>query len=219
MVVRLKENVSQKELENKLEELNNNANVTGILLQLPLPNGLNQNSALNKISASKDVDCLTYENLGKLFAGYNQIAPCTASGIIKLLEKYKVELQGKLVVVVGRSLLVGKSVFSLLEKKNATVILTHSKTQNLKSLTKQADILIVAIGKANYINAEYVKDGAIVVDVGINRVGGKMVGDVDFNSVKPICSMITPVPGGVGPLTVASLMENSFILASNSKKY
>ena len=214
VVVRLAGDITQKKLENEIKKLNQDSEVSAILLQLPLPKHLDADKAINTILPEKDVDCLTYQNLGKMFAGQSDFAPCTPSGIIKLLEKYNVEIAGKRAVVVGRGLLAGKSVATLLEKKNATVTLCHSKTQNLKEETKKADILVVAIGKSEFITADYVKKGAVVVDVGINRDNGKLTGDVHYQSVKKKCSMITPVPGGVGPLTVACLMENTLMLAT-----
>ncbi len=214
-ITRLSSDVSQFELENVIERLNNDSSVSAILLQLPLPNHLDATRALNKISPKKDVDCLTNFNLGRLFSGNSSFAPCTASGIIKLLDFNNISIQGKHVVVVGRSLLVGKSVACLFEQRNATVTLCHSKTSNLSSLTRQADILVVAIGKPKFITKDFVKPNAVVVDVGINRIDGKLCGDVDFDNVKDICSFISPVPGGVGPLTVACLMENTFKLALN----
>ena len=217
-VVRLPKNTTQKKLEKEIENLNNDKDVTAILLQLPLPSHLNSVSAINKISPEKDVDCLTYKNLGKVFVGEYDIAPCTATGIIRLLEKYNIELEGKRAVVVGRSLLVGRSVATLLEKKNATVTLCHSKTKNLKEITKEAEILVVAIGKKQYIKSDFIKKSAVVVDVGINRENGKIYGDVDFEKASEKCQYISPVPGGVGPLTVACLMENTFKLALKNNK-
>lgn len=211
-VVRLKNNISQEKLEREIEKLNKDKCVSGILLQLPLPKHLDESKAINLISPKKDVDCLTYENLGKLFCGKSEFAPCTATGIVKLLEENGVKIEGKNVVVVGRSLLVGRSVASLLLQKNATVTICHRKTQNLKSITKNADILIVAIGKAKFITTDFVKKGAVVVDVGINRIDGKLFGDVDFENVVKKAGRISPVPGGVGPLTVACLMENTSYL-------
>lgn len=218
IVVELPGNVTQSALEREIVKLNDNKNVDGILLQLPLPPHLDDDRAINKISPLKDVDCLTYQNLGRLFSGRGDFAPCTATGIIKLLKANNVQIQGKNAVVIGRSLLVGKSVASLLEQENATVTICHSKTRNLQEVAKQADILVVAIGKAKFITADYVKEGAVVVDVGINRVDGKMYGDVDFESVAPICSKISPVPGGVGPLTVACLLENTLTLAKQARR-
>ena len=217
MVCRLPNDTSQEKLEEVIKNLNSDEKVDAILLQLPLPKHLDSSQAINKISPDKDVDCLTNENLGAMFAG-SSFAPCTASGIIKLLERYNINLEGKNAVVIGRSLLVGKSVATLLEHKNATVTLCHSKTKNLKEITNSADILIVAIGKPLFITADYVKEGAIVIDVGINRIDGKIKGDVDYENVKNKCAYITPVPGGVGPLTVACLMENTLHLALKTKK-
>ncbi len=217
-VIKLPNDISQIQLEKEIEKLNKNKEITAILLQLPLPKQLNEERALNKINPEKDADCLTFHNFGKMFAGHSDFAPCTAYGIIKLLEKHNVEIEGKHAVVVGRSNLVGRSVAALLEHKNATVTICHSRTQNLKKFTKDADILVVAIGKPKFITADYVKKGAVVVDVGINRVDGKIYGDVDFENVAPKCSKITPVPGGVGPLTVASLMQNTCLLFDEQNK-
>ena len=217
-IVRLPNDVSQEMLVDTIESLNRDASVSGILLQLPLPKHLDENDAINHIDSSKDVDCLTYSNLGRLFSARPVIAPCTATGIIKILDSIGMDVAGKNVVVLGRSLLVGKSVANLLEQKNATVTICHSKTVNLKEKTLSADILIVAIGKPEYITDEYIKDGAVVIDVGINRTDNGLKGDVDFNSAKDKCSYITPVPGGVGPLTVACLMENTVILDKNRGK-
>lgn len=216
-IVRLPHNVSQSELEQTISNLNNDDQISGILLQLPLPEHLESQNALEKISPNKDVDCLTHQNLGKLFAGSNIIAPCTATGIIKILEHQNVEISGKRAVVVGRSLLVGKSVATLLEQRNATVTICHSKTQNIKEITRQADILVVAIGKSEYITADYIKPGAVVIDVGINRTETGLKGDVDYQDACRVCGQITPVPGGVGPLTVACLMENTLTLDRLSK--
>ena len=216
-IVRLDSSVSQTQLENEIETLNNDTQVTAILLQLPLPKHLDEQKALNKISPQKDADCLTFFNFGKLLAGDKDFAPCTAFGIIKLLEKYNVEIEGKHAVVVGRSNLVGRSVASLLEHHNATVTLCHSKTQNLKKHTQDADILVVAVGKPKFITADFVKKGAVVIDVGINRIDGTIIGDVDFENVSKKCGKITPVPGGVGPLTVACLMRNTLFLAQHVK--
>ena len=216
-IIRLKETVSEEELVKEIEKLNNDESVSGILLQLPLPKHLNEDRCVNTIDPSKDVDSLTYKNLGKLFSKRQDIAPCTATGIIKILESENVNIQGKKAVVIGRSLLVGKSVANLLEQKNATVTICHSKTKDLMKETKQADILIVAIGKTEFITKEYVKKGAVVIDVGINRTEKGLKGDVNFEDVKAKCSYITPVPGGVGPLTVACLMENTLILHKKRK--
>ena len=218
VIKRLPETSTNEEVEQVIKELNEDSNVSGILLQLPLPKGLNEAKLLECISPEKDVDGLTDINLGKLFAGKNKIAPCTAFGIIDLLEEYNIEMQGKHIVVIGRSLLVGKSVSALFEQKNATVTLCHSKTQNLKEMCKQADILVVAIGKPKFVTADMVKDGAVVVDVGINRLETGLVGDVDYINVKEKCSYITPVPGGVGPMTIAELLKNTITLHEEVNK-
>lgn len=212
IVKTLPADASQQQVADIITALNLDASVSGILLQLPLPKHLNEHELINLISPSKDVDGLTEQNLGKLFAGKHIIAPCTASGIIDLLKHYSIAIEGKHAVVVGRSLLVGKSVANLLEQNNATVTICHSKTQNLQQFIRDADILIVAIGKPNFITADMVKPGAVVVDVGINRLASGLTGDVDFASVKDKTSYITPVPGGVGPMTIAELMQNTLIL-------
>lgn len=211
-IVRLPNDVSQQKLESVIQSLNKDDSVSGILLQLPLPATLNSNSALAKIDPLKDVDCLTHKNLGALFSAEPVVAPCTATGIIKILDHQNIKIAGSRAVVIGRSLLVGKSVANLLEQRNATVTICHSKTQNMQEITKQADILVVAIGKPEYITADYIKPGAVVIDVGINRTPTGLKGDVDFASASNVCSQITPVPGGVGPLTVACLMENTLTL-------
>ena len=181
---------------------------------MPLPEALkdDEHELIECISPEKDVDALTTISLGKLFSGHHKIAPCTATGIIDILDDYNISLVGKNVVIIGRSLLVGKSVANLFEQRNATVTICHSKTQDLKSITKQADIIVVAIGKPKFLTADMVQNGAIVVDVGINRLDTGIVGDVDFESVKDKCSFITPVPGGVGPMTIAELLKNTMIL-------
>ena len=203
---------TQEQVAKVITLLNNDSNISGILLQLPLPKHLDENALINLISPQKDVDSLTDLNLGKLFAGKHIVAPCTATGIVDLLDNYNIPIQGKRVVVVGRSLLVGKSVANLLEQRNATVTVCHSKTQDLASVTKQADILIVAIGKPNFVTEDMVKQDAVVIDVGINRLQTGLVGDVDFDDVKDKASYITPVPGGVGPMTIAELMKNTLTL-------
>ena len=212
IIKRLPATATQEDVEKVIKELNEDDAVSGILLQLPLPKGLDESYLIDKISPSKDVDSLTDLNLGKLFSGKNKIAPCTAIGVIDLLKQYQIEMEGKNVVVIGRSLLVGKSVSVLFEQNNATVTLCHSKTKNLKEVCLQADILVVAMGKPKYISSDMIKDGAVVVDVGINRLETGIVGDVDYDAVKDKCSYITPVPGGVGPMTIAELLNNTLIL-------
>ena len=212
VVKKLPADATQEQVAQVILSLNNDKNISGILLQLPLPKHLDENALINLISPTKDVDGLTDLNLGRLFAGKHIVAPCTATGIIDLLDHYNLEIAGKRAVVIGRSLLVGKSVANLLEQRNATVTVCHSKTENLAEITRQADILVVAIGKPNYVTADMVKDGAVVIDVGINRLATGLVGDVDFANVKDKTSYITPVPGGVGPMTIAELSQNTLTL-------
>ena len=199
-----------KEIEviNKILELNNDDYVHGILLQLPLPEGFNPDKLINYIARNKDVDGLTDINLGKLFNNKPCLISCTPQGIMELIEKENINLEGKNVTIVGRSNLVGKPLIGLMLNKNATVTICHSKTENLSKHTKNADILVVAVGKKHFIKENMVKEGAIVIDVGINKEDGKLYGDVDFNNVKSKVEKITPVPGGVGPMTVAMLMKN-----------
>lgn len=204
----LEENATQKEVLKIIEEANKNDNVHGILVQLPLPSHLDEEIIINSIDPLKDIDGLTLTNQGKLYTGMEAIHPATPKGIMTLLQKYLIEISGKNVVVVGRSKLVGKPIAMLMLQKNATVTIAHSRTQNLKEVTKKADILVVAVGRPNFITGDMVKKDAIVVDVGINKVEGKLVGDVKYSEVKDVASYITPVPKGVGPMTIASLLEN-----------
>ncbi|MGN1338232.1 MAG: bifunctional 5,10-methylenetetrahydrofolate dehydrogenase/5,10-methenyltetrahydrofolate cyclohydrolase [Candidatus Coprovivens sp.] len=203
-------NTSNEEVINYINDLNKDNNVNGIIVQLPLPEYLNKELILNTIDYKKDVDGLTLINSGKLSQGVDCIIPCTPKGIIDLIDYYNINIKGKNIVVIGRSNLVGRPIASLLTSKDATVTITHSKTHNLKELCKEAEILIVATGKCKLINKEYVKDGAIIIDVGIHNINGKICGDVDFDSVKDIVSYITPVPGGVGPMTVYELFNNVY---------
>lgn len=210
----LPEDIQKEELLDVIKNLNNDKNVNGILLQLPLPKGLDEKDFLDEISPIKDVDGFTTYNSGKLFKGEKPYSiACTPKGIIKLLETKNINLEGKVAVVVGRSNIVGKPVANLLLQKNATVIQAHSKTKNLPEILKLADIIISATGKEEFIKGDMVKKGAIVIDVGITRnKNGKLTGDVDFESVYNKVSYITPVPGGVGPMTIATLMENTLEL-------
>lgn len=208
----LPENSTEQDVIDTIEKLGNDETISGILLQLPLPNGLDERKIISHIPPDKDVDGLTEINLGRLFSKNTLVAPCTAIGIVHILEHYGIEIQGKNVVVIGRSLLVGKSVATLLEQRNATVTICHSKTKDLCLFTKNADILVVAMGKPKFVTADMVKDGVIVVDVGINRTDDGLVGDVDFEEVKEKASFITPVPGGVGPMTIAELLLNTLTL-------
>lgn len=206
----LKADVGQATLIEKIEMWNQDPSIDGILVQLPLPKGYDYDEKyiLEMVKPSKDVDGLTSHNAGKLFLGEECFAPCTPLGVMEILKECQVDLCGKNVVVVGRSNLVGLPLSRLLIGANATVTVCHSKTYNLKEVCQRADVLVVTIGKARYINHEYVKDGAVVIDVGVNRVDGKLYGDVDFDSVKDKASIITPVPKGVGPMTIAMLIVN-----------
>jgi len=210
------ETISQKELLDNIEKLNNDLTVHGILVQLPLPKHINEEQVIEKISPKKDVDCFHPTNIGYMWSKrYKDIdlAPCTAKGIIELLKMYQIDLVGKHVVVIGRSNIVGKPLAALFLNENATVTICHSKTINLSQITKQADILVSAIGKPKFINSNFINKNQIVIDVGINKdEQGKLCGDVDFDNVKNIVSYITPVPGGVGPMTVIMIMQNLYNL-------
>lgn len=210
LVINYPSDVSENELLAKIDELNNDNSVTAILVQLPLPEHINKFKVLDSISPKKDVDGLTPYNSGKLFAGEEPyVYPCTPKGILLLLDEYNIELNGKHVVVIGRSNLVGKPVAQMLLKRNATVTMCHSHTKNLSEITKTADIIVSAVGK-NVIGEKMLKSDCVVIDVGIFRdVEGKVRGDVDFESVSKIAAYISPVPGGVGPMTIASLMLNT----------
>lgn len=208
-VYRLPETTTNEELLNLIDKLNNDDEIDGILLQHPVPNQINEYEAFNKILPSKDVDGFTNVNIGKLVVGEDTLISCTPFGILKILKHEGIKIEGKHCVIVGRSNIVGKPMAQLMIKENATVTICHSKTQNLTEITKMADILIVAIGKPKFITKEMVKEGAVVIDVGINRNDGKLVGDVDFETVSTVSSKITPVPGGVGPMTMIMLMNNT----------
>ena len=205
----LDENTSMEKLLEIIENLNNREAINGILLQSPIPKGLNIQEAFEKIDCKKDVDGFGIINKGRLFSGLDSIESATPHGIIQLLDAYDIELAGKNAVVIGRSNIVGKPMALLLLNRNATVTICHSRTKNLSEITKTADILVVAIGKPKFIDDSYVKDGAVVIDVGIHRnENNKLCGDVDYDKVAPKTSAITPVPGGVGPMTIAMLMKN-----------
>lgn len=200
---------SEEKLLELIDELNKRDDVNGILVQLPLPKGMDEDKVLDAISPDKDVDGFHPVNVGKLSIGKKGFVSCTPAGVIQLLKRSDIEISGKECVVVGRSNIVGKPMSMLLLKENGTVTVCHSRTKDLKEVTKRADILVVAIGKPKFIDASYVKDGAVVIDVGIHRMeDGKLCGDVDYASVEPVASAITPVPGGVGPMTIAMLMYN-----------
>lgn len=209
-VINYPANITEAELLDKIEELNNNKKVTAILVQLPLPKHISKDNVMNKIIPSKDVDGFTPYNFGKLFSGETPtVYPCTPKGILLLLDEYNIEIEGKHVVIVGRSNIVGKPLSQMMLNKNATVTICHSHTKNLSQITKTADILVSAVGK-NIIEGEMLKTDCVIVDVGIFKDGnGKTRGDVDFESASKIASFISPVPGGVGPMTIASLMLNT----------
>lgn len=205
----LEADISQEQLLNLIKKLNEREDIHGILLQSPIPKHLDINEAFKTISPQKDVDGFSPINVGKLVLGQETFVSCTPFGVIKILEEYNIEIEGKHAVVIGRSNIVGKPMLQCLLNKNATVTICHSKTQNLKEITKTADILVVALGKAKFVTEDMVKEGAVVIDVGINRnEQGKVCGDVDFEEVEKIARYITPVPGGVGPMTITMLMYN-----------
>lgn len=202
-------NTTQEELIDLIKELNERKDVNGILLQSPIPKGLDIREAFNTIDYKKDVDGFNPVNVGKLAIGEDSFISCTPYGVIKMLEKYNIQVEGKRAVIIGRSNIVGKPLIQCLLNKNATVTVCHSRTKNIKEITKDADIIVAALGKAKFVTEDMVKDGAVVIDVGINRnEEGKLVGDVDFENVSKKASYITPVPGGVGPMTIAMLMNN-----------
>ena len=215
---RLSENTTQNELLALINVLNLDDSIHGILVQLPLPKHIDTNVVLAAIDPRKDVDGFHAVNVGKLVSGLDGFVPCTPLGVMEILKEYGIDVAGLNAVVIGRSNIVGKPMANLLLNASATVTVTHSKTKNLKEICKNADLIVAAIGKPFFLKADMVKDGAIVVDVGINRLDdGRLVGDVDFENVAPKCSYITPVPGGVGPMTIAMLLNNT-ILAAQAKK-
>jgi len=209
-IIRMDATVSEQELINKIEQLNHDDSVDGILVQLPLPKHINEDKILDLIDPTKDVDGFHPSNVAKLLLGQKGLIPCTPKGMMVLLDEINYDLTGKEVVVVGRSNIVGKPVSLLCLHRNATVTIAHSRTVDLKKVCQRADVLIAAIGKAKFFNHEYIKEGAVVLDVGINRdENNKLCGDVNYQDVKDIVSYITPVPGGVGPMTIAMLLENT----------
>ncbi|WP_435925123.1 bifunctional methylenetetrahydrofolate dehydrogenase/methenyltetrahydrofolate cyclohydrolase FolD [Paenibacillus sp. DYY-L-2] len=213
-VHRLPASTSQEDLLSLVDKLNRQDNIHGILVQLPLSKHINEKSVIDAIAVEKDVDGFHPVNVGNLVIGDDSLLPCTPAGVIELIKRTGIEIAGKHAVVIGRSNIVGKPVSLLLQREHATVTMCHSKTANMKELTKQADILVVAIGRANFVDASFVKPGAVVIDVGMNRLeNGKLAGDVDFESVKEVSGPITPVPGGVGPMTITMLMQNTLIAA------
>lgn len=210
----LPENTTQDELNALVDRLNEDKNINGILCQLPLPKHLDESEIINRINPIKDVDAFHPVNVGAIMLGEYNFLPCTPAGVMELIKSTGVEIKGKKAVIIGRSNIVGKPMAMLLLHADATVEITHSKTVNLPEVTKTADILVAAIGRAKFVTADMVKDGAVVIDVGINRnEDGKLCGDVDFENVKEKCSYITPVPGGVGPMTISMLMRNTLTAA------
>jgi len=208
-IIRLPANSTQEQVLAEVERLNTDPSVDGLMVQLPLPSGLDENAIMQAIAPDKDADGLHPTNLGRLLAGMDAPRPCTPSGVMELLREGGVELEGRHAVVIGRSTIVGKPQALLLLEKNATVTLCHSRTQNLADEVRRADVVVAAVGRPHFVKGDWVKPGAAVVDVGINRVDGKLVGDVDFDAVQEHAGWITPVPGGVGPMTVAMLMKNA----------
>jgi methylenetetrahydrofolate dehydrogenase (NADP+)/methenyltetrahydrofolate cyclohydrolase len=209
-LIALNDDISEQELIKKIEIENANENIAGIIVQLPLPKHIDAQKVMSSITPSKDVDGLGIINQGRLICGEKGPRPATPTGVITLLNEYGIEIIKKRVVIVGRSNLVGKPLALMFLEQNATVTIAHSKTANLKAVCKDADILVIAIGKPKFINDEYIKKDAVVIDVGINRIEGKLVGDVDFDSVSQTASYLTPVPKGVGPMTVYCLLNNIY---------
>lgn len=216
-VYRLPKETSEEELLNLIDSLNKNDDINGILLQHPVPSHIDEMKAFNKIDPNKDVDGFNIINRGKLAVGEDAFVACTPLGVIEMLKYENIEIKGKHCVILGRSNIVGKPLYELMLKENATVTVCHSKTKNLSEICKTADILVVAIGKPKFVTDDMVKEGAVVIDVGINRIDGKLIGDVDFENVSKKTSFITPVPGGVGPMTMAMLMKN--VLKATKLKY
>ena len=210
---------TQEELETLVDKLNNDDNIHGILVQLPLPKHLDETRVLLKINPEKDVDAFHPYNVGKIMIGDYSFLPCTPAGVMALIERSGIDVCGKKCVVIGRSNIVGKPMAMLLLHSHGTVTICHSRTQNLASICKEADILVAAIGKADFVGADMIKDGAVVIDVGMNRrADGKLTGDVNFAEAEPLASYITPVPGGVGPMTITMLMQNTLTAAKNKAK-
>ncbi|EPU34372.1 bifunctional methylenetetrahydrofolate dehydrogenase/methenyltetrahydrofolate cyclohydrolase [Streptococcus agalactiae] len=215
--LRLSESISQEELIDIIHQYNEDKSIHGILVQLPLPQHINDKKIILAMDPKKDVDGFHPMNTGHLWSGRPMMVPCTPAGIMEMFREYHVDLEGKHAVIIGRSNIVGKPMAQLLLDKNATVTLTHSRTRNLSEVTKEADILIVAIGQGHFVTKDFVKEGAVVIDVGMNRdENGKLIGDVVFEQVAEVASMITPVPGGVGPMTITMLLEQTYQAALRS---
>ena len=218
-IYRLSTDTNEETLINLIKDLNSNDQIDGILVQLPLPRHIDENAVLKAIDPHKDVDGFSAVNVGNLVSGLDGFVPCTPLGIMRLFAEYGVDLVGKNALVIGRSNIVGKPMANLLLNASATVTIAHSKTKNLAEISRAADIIVVAIGRPNFLRADMVKDGAVVIDVGINRLeDGRLVGDVNFDEVAPKCELITPVPGGVGPMTIAMLLSNTIKSAQKRLK-
>lgn len=210
----LSKDATEEELLGLIDRLNDNHKINGILVQLPLPKHLDEEKVILRISPQKDVDAFHPENVGRIMIGNFSYLPCTPAGVMELLKRYNISISGKHCVIIGRSNIVGKPQAMLMLKENATVTVCHSKTVNLNEITKQADIIVAAVGKPNFVTADMVKEGAVVIDIGINRLdNGKLCGDVCFNEVEQVASYITPVPGGVGPMTITMLLKNTLTAA------
>ena len=217
--IELPADISERELIAKIDELNEDDSINGILVQLPLPKSIDEERIISRISPEKDVDAFHPANVGRIMIGNYKLLPCTPAGIIALMDHYGVEISGKRCVVIGRSNIVGKPMSLLLTERNGTVTLCHSRTHDIDKICLDADIIVVAVGRANFLTADMVKQGAVVIDVGINRLdNGKLCGDVAFEEVSKVASMITPVPGGVGPMTIATLLKNTLTAAENQIK-
>ena len=218
-VIRMKEETTEEELLAVIDGMNHDSKLHGILVQLPLPKHIDEKKVIRAISPEKDVDAFHPENVGKIMIGDYDLLPCTPAGVMALLDYYKIPIEGKECVVIGRSNIVGKPQSLLLLERNGTVTICHSRTKNLAEVTRRADILVAAVGRPRFVTADMVKEGATVIDVGINRdENGRLVGDVDFEAVEPLVSAITPVPGGVGPMTITMLLKNTLTAARVSVK-
>ncbi len=218
-VIEMPENTTEAELLACIDKLNADECVHGILVQLPLPSHINEEAVINRITPDKDVDAFHPINVGKVMTGNFSFVPCTPAGVMEMLKYKNIDIAGKHCVIIGRSNIVGKPQAMLMLKENATVTICHSKTKNLSEVTRSADIIVAAVGRAKFVGADMVKEGAVVVDVGINRMDdGKLCGDVDYEAVEPIASYITPVPGGVGPMTITMLLKNTLTAAENLAK-
>lgn len=218
-LIEMPETITEEELLQEIDRVNHDEKIHGLLVQLPLPKHINEEAVIEKISPEKDVDGFHPISIGRMMTGQDTFLPCTPHGIIELVKEMQIEMSGKHVVVIGRSNIVGKPVGQLFLNENATVTYCHSKTNNLKEVAKLADILVVAVGRPKFVTADYVKEGAVVIDVGVNRLEtGKLCGDVDFDDVQQTAGYITPVPKGVGPMTITMLLHNTVLSAERTKQ-